>query len=234
MRRGPALPTRPGHRDGTDRSRSWGHPHTGRFVRFRSGCDRASRGRGPGWEDGDLEFYIKAGKDENNFYLYHAPARTGSWEPEVVVAFQRWLALRARVEQAWLRGDTARVYAGCPDTTIVPFDSAYVMCDGPYIIHVRDPGTAPPNLAAVQELAAGILRAYVQDILTTALPYGALATPIAALLFCFFLGMAVLLGAELNATVQARWPAPLGRHEPHRRRRRAAKLASEARRLGLR
>src|SRR3989475_7695182 len=32
------------------------------------------------------------------------------------------------------------------------------MCDGPYIVHVRDPGTAPPNLAAVQELAVGILR----------------------------------------------------------------------------
>src|SRR5260370_22455556 len=32
------------------------------------------------------------------------------------------------------------------------------MCDGPYIVHVRDPGTAPPNLAAVQEMAAGILR----------------------------------------------------------------------------
>jgi motility/secretion related protein SprA len=117
-----------------------------------------ARGRGPGWEDGDLEFYLKAGKDENNFYLYHAPARTASWEPEVVVDFERWLALRARIEQAWLRGDTARVYAGCPDSTVVPFDSAYVMCDGPYIVHVRDPGTAPPNLAAVQELAVGILR----------------------------------------------------------------------------
>src|SRR5258708_34586912 len=32
------------------------------------------------------------------------------------------------------------------------------MWDGPYIVHVRDPGTAPPNLAAVQEMAAGILR----------------------------------------------------------------------------
>ncbi len=83
-------------------------------------------------------------------------------------------------------------------------------------------------------LAATVLRAYVADILTTALPYGALATPIAALLFSFFLGMAVLLGAELNATIQARWPAPLHRHEARRRRRRAAKLDAEARRLGLR
>jgi membrane protein len=82
-------------------------------------------------------------------------------------------------------------------------------------------------------VAATILRAYVADILTTALPYGALATPIAALLFSFFFGMAVLLGAELNATIQARWPAPLRRHDERRRKRRAAKLESEARKLGL-
>ncbi|MGH7607598.1 MAG: hypothetical protein ACREME_09675, partial [Gemmatimonadales bacterium] len=117
-----------------------------------------ARGRGPGWEDGDLEFFIKAGKDQNNFYLYHAPARTASWEPEVVVDFERWLLLRAAIEQAWLGGDTARVYPGCPDTTLVPHDGSYVMCDGPYIVHVRDPGTAPPNLARVQEIAAGIWR----------------------------------------------------------------------------
>ncbi|TFV66429.1 YihY/virulence factor BrkB family protein [Blastococcus sp. CT_GayMR20] len=82
-------------------------------------------------------------------------------------------------------------------------------------------------------VAALLLRAYVADILITALPYGALAAPIGALLFCFFFGMAVLLGAELNATIQARWPAPLRRHDRRRRERRAAKLAEEARRLGL-
>ena len=117
-----------------------------------------ARGRGPGWEEGDLDFFIKVGKDRDNFYLYHTPARTDSWEPEVVVDFERWLLLRAQIEQAWLRGDSARVYGGCPDSTLVPYDSAYVMCDGPYIVHVRDPGTAPPNLARVQEIAAGIWR----------------------------------------------------------------------------
>jgi membrane protein len=81
-------------------------------------------------------------------------------------------------------------------------------------------------------VAAQLLRAYVADILITALPYGALAAPIGALLFCFFFGMAVLLGAELNATVQARWPAALSRHDRRRRERRAAKLQEEARRLG--
>ncbi|WP_232796872.1 YihY/virulence factor BrkB family protein [Blastococcus atacamensis] len=82
-------------------------------------------------------------------------------------------------------------------------------------------------------VAAMLLRAYIGDILTTALPYGALAAPIGALLFCFFFGMAVLLGAELNTTIQARWPAPLRRHDRRRRARRAAKLEEEAKRLGL-
>ena len=82
-------------------------------------------------------------------------------------------------------------------------------------------------------VAALLTRAYVADILTTALPYGALAAPIGVLLFCFFFGMAVLLGAELNATIQARWPAPLRRHDRRRRQRRAAKLQEEAKRLGL-
>jgi membrane protein len=82
-------------------------------------------------------------------------------------------------------------------------------------------------------LAALLLRAYVTDILTTALPYGALATPIGALLFCFFFGMAVLLGAELNITIQSRWPAPLRRHGKRRQERRAAKLKDEARKLGI-
>ena len=117
-----------------------------------------ARGRGVGWEDGDLEFFIKAGKDQDNFYMYHAPAKTTSWEPEVVVQFERWLGLRARIEQAWLRGDTAQIYPGCPDSSLLVPDSSYVMCDGPYIAHVRDPGTAPPNLARVQEIAAGMWR----------------------------------------------------------------------------
>ena len=117
-----------------------------------------ARGRGGGWEDGDLEFYLKVGKDADNFYMYHMPARTTSWEPEAVIVLNRWLTLRSLIEQAWLRGDAPQVYAGCPDTTVVPHDTAYVMCDGPYIAHIRDPGLSPPNLAAIQEVAAGILR----------------------------------------------------------------------------
>src|SRR2546422_2627091 len=54
-------------------------------------------------------------------------------------------------------------------STLLPPDSAYVMCDGPYIVHVRDPVTGPPNLAAVQEVAAGILRVDDKDRKSTRL-----------------------------------------------------------------
>jgi membrane protein len=98
--------------------------------------------------------------------------------------------------------------------------------------HRHLPGTLLAVLFFV--VVATALRLYVTDILVAALPYGALATPIAALLFLFFFGMSLLLGAELNATVQERWPAPLRRHTRRAQRRRAAELDAEAKRLGMR
>jgi membrane protein len=53
------------------------------------------------------------------------------------------------------------------------------------------------------------LRVYLTSITATGYTYGALATPIAFLLFAFFLGFAIMLGAELNAAVQEEWPAPV-------------------------
>jgi membrane protein len=52
------------------------------------------------------------------------------------------------------------------------------------------------------------LRWYLTWITATGYTYGALATPIAFLLFAFFLGFAIMLGAELNAAVEEEWPAP--------------------------
>lgn len=64
-------------------------------------------------------------------------------------------------------------------------------------------------LAAVVFLVAtGALRVYLTWITSTGYTYGALATPIAFLLFAFFLGFAIMLGAELNAAIQEEWPAP--------------------------
>ena len=72
---------------------------------------------------------------------------------------------------------------------------------------------------AVFLVATAGLRIYLQYITRTGYTYGALATPIAFLLFAFFLGFAIMMGAELNAAIQEEWPAP----KPHWRRWRDAR-----------
>ncbi|KWX61787.1 ribonuclease BN [Mycobacterium sp. NAZ190054] len=52
------------------------------------------------------------------------------------------------------------------------------------------------------------LRLYLTWITSTGYTYGALATPIAFLLFAFFLGFAIMIGAELNAAIEEEFPAP--------------------------
>lgn len=78
-------------------------------------------------------------------------------------------------------------------------------------------------------LGAWGLRIYVGHYFAALIPYGALAAPVAALLFCFLLGLSVLLGAELNAAVQQRWPASPRRIDL----RRSARAAMEAERSGV-
>jgi membrane protein len=51
------------------------------------------------------------------------------------------------------------------------------------------------------------LRSYITFILDRNHAYGALAAPVAALLFFFVLALGVLLGAEFNAALQAYAPA---------------------------
>ena len=61
---------------------------------------------------------------------------------------------------------------------------------------------------AVFVIATLGLRVYLRWITSTGYTYGALSTPIAFLLFAFFAGFAIMLGAELNAAVQEEFPAP--------------------------
>lgn len=74
-------------------------------------------------------------------------------------------------------------------------------------------------------VATAGLRIYLQYITRTGYTYGALATPIAFLLFAFFLGFAIMIGAELNAAIEEEWPAP----PPHWQRWR--NRAADSRRL---
>lgn len=56
--------------------------------------------------------------------------------------------------------------------------------------------------------AATALRVYLAVLTSTGYTYGALATPIAFLLFAFLLGLSIVLGAQLNNAVEEVWPAP--------------------------
>ena len=69
------------------------------------------------------------------------------------------------------------------------------------------------------------LRFYIAWVSGTGYTYGALATPIAYLLFSFFIAMAILLGAEFNSAIEEIWPA----HPTRRGRRQTmARVAERA------
>jgi membrane protein len=64
----------------------------------------------------------------------------------------------------------------------------------------------------------------------TGYTYGALAAPIAYLLFSFFIAMAIVIGAEFNSAIEELWPAhPTRRDRRRARRREMARLAARAR-----
>ncbi len=131
------------------------------------GGSRLNAPAAPGWNTGQLRAYLKVGSDAYNFYLYRASASTSSWDPEMVIDLQVWQDLRQQVEVQRL----SLVPPSASDWRRCGGDStAYVACtaDLAYLVQVRDPLINPPNLAAVQELAAGIYY-----------PQGASSAPIA-------------------------------------------------------
>ncbi|MGH3794396.1 MAG: YihY/virulence factor BrkB family protein [Pseudonocardiaceae bacterium] len=74
------------------------------------------------------------------------------------------------------------------------------------------------------------LRRYIAWVTSTGYTYGALATPIAYLLFSFFIAMAIVLGAEFNYAIAEMWPARPTRRERQRWRRLGmARFAERAR-----
>ncbi|WP_075973158.1 YihY/virulence factor BrkB family protein [Actinokineospora bangkokensis] len=76
------------------------------------------------------------------------------------------------------------------------------------------------------------LRVYITAITSTGYTYGALATPIAFLLFAYFIGLAVVIGAYFNAAIQELWPAKMTRRERRRWRRLEMERAAEEIRSG--
>jgi len=59
---------------------------------------------------------------------------------------------------------------------------------------------------------------YFTWVTSTGYTYGALASPIAYLLFTFFIGFAVVIGAQFNAAIQTFWPAKATRLDQMRER----------------
>lgn len=71
------------------------------------------------------------------------------------------------------------------------------------------------------------LRLYITWVTGTGYTYGALATPIAFLLFAFFIGLAVISGAHFNNAIQEMWPARRSRRERRHWRRLEMKRAAQ-------
>lgn len=66
---------------------------------------------------------------------------------------------------------------------------------------------------AVFLISATGLRLYIAGITSTGFTYGALATPIAFLLFAFLIGFAIVLGAQLNNAIEEVWPSRASRRQ---------------------
>ncbi|CAN5643596.1 hypothetical protein BH23GEM1_BH23GEM1_01410 [soil metagenome] len=130
-----------------------------------------ARGINGGWgPDGELHFYVKVGRDPNNFYMYRTPLNGGvtraAWLPEIRVDFQQFFALRAQIQPAFLAGTKANTCTGLDSVLIanspavagVSSAGRYAACADGYIAYTLAPGSSAPNLASVQELAVGMVR----------------------------------------------------------------------------
>ena len=130
-----------------------------------------ARGRGNGWgQGGELQFFVKIGRDPNSFYAYRTPANAGTtqaaWLPEVRVNFEKLYALRAQLENAYLQNRPDSIACSGADLALIAQSAApisqiskrYAACSDGYIVYAADPVVSPPNLTAVQELAVGMVR----------------------------------------------------------------------------
>ncbi len=130
-----------------------------------------ARGRGNGWgQSGELQFYIKIGRDADNFYAYHTPANSGSgqaaWNPQVLVDLTKLQTLRAQLQNNYLQNRPDSIACTGADSALIAQSMVpagqvtrrYAACADGYIVYTVDPAVSAPNLYAVQEMAVGIVR----------------------------------------------------------------------------
>ncbi|MEP6491471.1 MAG: cell surface protein SprA [bacterium] len=128
------------------------------------------RGRGNGWgQNGDLQMFVKVGRDENNFYLYRAPMEAGQTQAawtDLGIDFNRFVALRNKIGADYLAGKKESISCTGADSAIIAasplpvgvVSHRFAACDNGYMVYTVDPAVSAPNLASVQELAVGMIR----------------------------------------------------------------------------
>jgi membrane protein len=82
-------------------------------------------------------------------------------------------------------------------------------------------------------LASVGIRIYLIAIGRTGYTYGALAAPIAFLLFTFFIGLAIVIGAHFNSAIQEMWPAKMTSRQRRWRRLEMYKRSNAGQQLTL-
>jgi Motility related/secretion protein len=128
------------------------------------------RGVNDGWgQSGELQMYIKVGRDENNFYMYRTPANAGktaaAWT-DFTIDLSKFIDLRKKIQTAYLAGSTTSIACTGVDSAIIvasPLPTGVVSrrfaaCEDGYMVYTLDPAVTAPNLNAVQEMAVGIVR----------------------------------------------------------------------------
>ena len=143
------------------------------YLRFPAGPperahlpDHAGRGSGAGARDGRRTIFRPSSRWEATTTTSTStgcpPApppgnrkRSSTWRPGA--------GSGTALENKWLAGEPPSGAAECG--TLDP--NAYVVCVGPYMVHLADPGINPPNLAAIQEISAGIYRVGTTVTLST-------------------------------------------------------------------
>ncbi len=130
-----------------------------------------ARGRNRGWgTTGAMQFYVKMGRDADNFYMYRTTINSGptraAWEPELRVDLRRFSRLRGHLQQLFLANPGGAVACSGADSLLVAntplapgaTGARYAVCEDGYIVYTTSPSVSPPNMAAVQELAVGMVR----------------------------------------------------------------------------
>lgn len=128
------------------------------------------RGRGDGWgQGGELQMYIKVGRDENNFYMFRTPANVGqtaaAWT-DFAIDLNRFIDLRRKIQTAYLSGTPTSIACTGVDSAIIaasplPVGTVtrrFAACQDGYMVYTLDPAVTAPNLQSVQEIAVGIVR----------------------------------------------------------------------------